>query len=117
MMRMQKRPAVRLGWICPHCKGWSTIASQKPRSPLTVELGFVCRNIDCGHTYVGLLEIVRTLSPSSCPDLSVPLPLSSHVKREPLSALLGMAKEAPGGALDPETLPRQSGLFTEVPVG
>lgn len=118
MRKPKKRPAMRLGWRCPHCKGWATIGAVKPKSILTTELAFACRNIDCGHTFVGLLEIVRTLSPSSCPDLSVDLPLSPHVKREELSALMGAAKEDNrGGAFDPDSLPRQGGLFQGVPVG
>ncbi|MGR3835776.1 ogr/Delta-like zinc finger family protein [Ralstonia pseudosolanacearum] len=38
---------------------------------ITRELYCQCSNVLCGHTFVGLVEVVRTLSPSSTPDPEV----------------------------------------------
>jgi hypothetical protein len=44
------------------------------------EVTYQCDNPDCGHTYIVNMEFARTLSPSAMPDLSLSLPLSSHVR-------------------------------------
>ena len=61
---------------------------------LTRQSVYCCVNAECGHTFVALTEIVRTLSPSATPNPSVNLPLSTHVRRDMLRATLDHAASA-----------------------
>ncbi|QXZ11263.1 ogr/Delta-like zinc finger family protein [Comamonas sp. Y33R10-2] len=79
---------------CPHCETPCLIRSSQKMSRLTRELIYWCTNPECGHTFVALMEVVRTLSPSATPDPSVSLPLSSHVRREMLLSQLEHAGTA-----------------------
>lgn len=53
---------------CPHCGSKSNIRSSRSVTRMTRELYCQCTNLDCGHTFASLVEVVRTLSPSSIPD-------------------------------------------------
>lgn len=79
---------------CPHCRWPSVIRTSEQMSVLTRQYVFCCVNAECGHTFVGTLEISRTLSPSATPDPSVNLPFSSHVRRDMLRAQLEHAGTA-----------------------
>jgi len=79
---------------CPHCRWPSVIRTSEQMSVLTRQYVFCCVNAECGHTFVGTLEISRTLSPSATPDPSVCLPLSSHVRRDMLRLQLDHAASA-----------------------
>ncbi len=79
---------------CPHCKHPALKRNSMQITPLTRESLHYCTNPECGHTFVALTEIVRTLSPSATPDPSVRLPLSSHVRRDLLRATLDHAGTA-----------------------
>ena len=76
---------------CPHCRHPSVIRTSEQMTTLMRQYVFCCVNPECGHTFVGTLEISRTLSPSATPDPSVNLPLSSHVRRDMLRAQLDHA--------------------------
>ena len=80
---------------CPHCDSPCVIRSSEHMSVLTRQSFYCCVNAECGHTFVALTEIVRTLSPSATPNPSVNLPLSSHVRRDLLQATLQNAGVAP----------------------
>ncbi|RIJ88259.1 transcriptional regulator [Ralstonia solanacearum] len=56
---------------CPHCGSVATIRTSRPVSRITRELYCQCSNVICGHTFVSLVEVVRTHSPSSTPDPEV----------------------------------------------
>ncbi|SDC10155.1 Ogr/Delta-like zinc finger [Cupriavidus sp. YR651] len=81
---------------CPHCGSKSNIRSSRPVSRMTRELYCQCTNLDCGHTFVSLVEVVRTLSPSSIPDPDIArqlagrsanaVPARDQVAIQPLSA-------------------------------
>lgn len=79
---------------CPHCGASSEIRTSRMVSKTMRELIFACTNVECGHTFVALTEIVRTLSPSATPDPAVNLPLSSHVRRDMVRVVLDNAHEA-----------------------
>lgn len=79
---------------CPHCKAASVVRTSVQLTQLTREIVYACMNEECGHTFVGLLEVVRTLSPSATPDPSINLPLSTHVRRDLLQAQLAHARSA-----------------------
>lgn len=79
---------------CPHCGTASVVRTSVQQTRLTREIVYACMNEECGHTFVGLLEVVRTLSPSATPDPGINLPLSSHVRRDLLQAQLAHARSA-----------------------
>lgn len=79
---------------CPHCKQQALIRTSAQMSPLLRELRYVCRNDECGHTFVAYAEISYTLSPSAMPDPSINLPFSQHVKRSELIGQLTLAPQA-----------------------
>ena len=54
--------------ICPHCKSIAKIRTSKTMTALTRELRIQCINVECGHTFVAVLEMVRTIRPSGTPD-------------------------------------------------
>lgn len=88
-------PSERTRLECPHCERPSIIRSSRRMSKLTREIAYCCLNPECGHTFVAMTEIVRTLSPSATPDPSVHLPLSSHVRRDLLRAQMDYAHLSP----------------------
>lgn len=63
---------------CPHCGTVAGIRSSRAVSRLTREMYCQCCNLECGHTFVGLVEVVRTLSPSAVPDPDIEKQLSGH---------------------------------------
>jgi hypothetical protein len=70
---------------CPHCSHLGTIVATKVLSS-TVSHHYVrCSNFECGHTWRASTEADLTLSPSSTPDPTVVLPLSSHIRRDVLA--------------------------------
>lgn len=79
---------------CPHCEWPCVIRTSTKLSALTRESMYACTNVECGHTFVGLTEIVRTLSPSATPNPAINLPLSTHVRRELLRTQLDHARAA-----------------------
>lgn len=80
--RVVQRDCKRL--VCPHCEWFSVTRTSRRMSVLSFESIYACNNPECGHTFVAVTEIVRTLSPSAIPDPSVNLPMSSHVRRDVL---------------------------------
>lgn len=56
---------------CPHCSATAYVRSSRLMSPISKEMYYQCSNLECGHTFVGVTEVVRTLSPSACPNPSV----------------------------------------------
>ncbi|HDR8929189.1 TPA: ogr/Delta-like zinc finger family protein [Burkholderia vietnamiensis] len=72
---------------CPHCKGRVIARSSRYMSITLREIVFVCRDPECGHTFVANLEAVRTLSPSAKPNEAIRLPLSPHVKERVMKQL------------------------------
>ncbi|MNR50223.1 DNA-binding transcriptional regulator [compost metagenome] len=56
---------------CPHCSAVAHVRTSRLMSPISKEMYYQCSNLECGHTFVGVIEVVRTLSPSACPNPSV----------------------------------------------
>ena len=79
---------------CPHCEFDSVIRTSMAMTKLMRETTYQCTNPECGHTFIALTEIVRTLSPSATPDPSINIPLSSHVRRDVMRTVLDHAEEA-----------------------
>jgi len=66
---------------CPHCESVANIRTSRPVTRLTRELHCQCTNLECGHTFVSLLEAVRTISPSNTPDPMVTRQLRTCTSR------------------------------------
>lgn len=79
---------------CPHCDAQAEIRTSRLVSKTMREFIYACTNMECGHTFVALSEIVRTLSPSATPNPTVNLPLSSHVRRDMVRVVLDNAGES-----------------------
>lgn len=60
---------------CPHCASRSIVRSSRGVTRLVRDIYFICSESRCGHTFVAQLAVVRSLSPSACPDPRVNLPL------------------------------------------
>lgn len=80
-------------WACPHCKATSEIRTSRMLSETLRESIYACTNPECGHTYVVRASADYTLSPSATPDPKVNMPLSKHVRRGMVRALLDCAAE------------------------
>ena len=79
---------------CPHCEHPAMRRNSLKITVLTHQAMYYCTNPECGHTFVTLTEIVRTLSPSATPNPSVVLPLSDHARRDLMRATLDHASVA-----------------------
>lgn len=61
----------RMKLKCPHCRSTALVRSSRELSPLLREAYYQCNNIACGHTFKANVEVVLTLSPSSCPNPAI----------------------------------------------
>ena len=98
---------------CPHCEFDSVIRTSWVMTKLMRETTYQCTNPECGHTFIALTEIVRTLSPSATPDPQVNIPLSSHVRRDVMRTVLDHADTAAHTAV--YTKPVTGDLFAGAP--
>jgi len=89
---------------CPHCGAVAHIRSSRTVSRMTRELYCQCTNLICGHTFVGLVEVVRTLSPSSNPDPEIAKQLAAR------SGVTGEAHIPPGAVQQHEPLTSHGGM-------
>lgn len=65
---------------CPHCGSRAKVTGCEQITRITRELHYACRNTECGHTYVALLQAIRTISPSAIPHPEITLPFSKRAK-------------------------------------
>ncbi|MEG3182102.1 ogr/Delta-like zinc finger family protein [Sphingomonas sp. LT1P40] len=72
-MTTAKRPRLP-GISCPHCGDRSIVRHSEQVTPIVRELRLVCDNVECGHTFVAQLTVIRTVRPSARPNPSVFLP-------------------------------------------
>ena len=72
---------------CPHCKHKTIIRTSRELTSTLREVTYMCSNALCGHTYIALLEIIRTLSPSAMPDPSISIPQSLYARHVRVKAL------------------------------
>lgn len=66
---------------CPHCDAPAIVRTSVLHNKLLRESMLQCRNALCGHTFSAYTEIVRTISPSACPNNEVCLPISTAAER------------------------------------
>ena len=80
-------------WACPHCRANSEIRTSRMLSSTLRESVYACTNVECGHTFVVRASADYTLSPSATPDPAVRMPLSKHVRRHLVRAVIDCADE------------------------
>lgn len=64
------------GIDCPHCKQRATLRRTVPMSDLIREKTYRCSNDNCGHVFISVEEIQRTVVPPRTPNPGINLPLS-----------------------------------------
>lgn len=60
-----------MAFTCPHCGALANTRSSRRQSIMLRESFMQCSDLECGHTFVTLTEVVRTLSPSGKPNAAV----------------------------------------------
>jgi len=60
---------------CPHCDSPTIVRSSEKITRKTKQAKLICTNPDCGHTFVVMVEAVKTISQSAMPHPSVHLPM------------------------------------------
>lgn len=85
---------------CPHCKGDARVRSSRSLTPTCKQLYLQCSDIECGHTFVAAIEILRTIVPSAAPDPQVHLPIAA-----PRRKLVAANDDGRLGARAPEVAP------------
>lgn len=68
--------AAVLSLRCPHCETRARVRTSRQVTALVSDLNMACDNSECGHTFAAQIQIVRTISPSACPDPRVQLPVA-----------------------------------------
>ena len=91
--KLERPDGQRWGRVCPHCGGPSKIRSSKQITPSYAEQLRWCENPLCGHVWVDAIEAVRTLSPSAVPAPDINIPLSRHIRREQVVAVMHQAEQ------------------------
>ncbi len=66
---------------CPHCDTGARIRSSRQITRTYREIYLQCDNMECGHTFVADLTIVRTIAPSATPRADVNLQLAPRRAR------------------------------------
>lgn len=73
----------KIGMNCPHCGHRAVIRTSIERTRTMRELYFLCPNLLCGHSWVSMLEAIRTISPPSeafrHPDVNLPVSSRNEV--------------------------------------
>ena len=101
-------------WPCPHCEHLCTIRTSNMMTKTMRETTYICSNPECACSFVVNSQIHRMLNVGATPDPSINIPLSSHVRRDVVRAMLDHAEEA---AHQPRyTKPVTGDLFMDSPV-
>jgi hypothetical protein len=67
------------GITCPHCDRRALLRRTKAISALTREKTYRCNNDNCGHVFVSVEEIQRTVVQPRSPRDGIRLPMSKMV--------------------------------------
>jgi len=83
----RKQGAVRglgsgIKFACPHCESPTIVRTSETVTRQTRQAKLICTNADCGHTFVVVVEAVRTISPSAKHHPSVHMPMAhAHARK------------------------------------
>lgn len=69
--------------LCPHCGSRTNIRTSRMVSTTCKEFYLQCQNVECAHTFVSLMEAVRTIAPSQIPNPRVYIPNSPRKQSPP----------------------------------
>jgi hypothetical protein len=61
---------------CPHCEAAASTRTSRKVTALVREVYMQCNNLNCGHTFVAQLSVVRTIAPSNIPRPGLVLPIA-----------------------------------------
>lgn len=64
--------------FCPHCGTRAKVRTSKTLSRTMREIAYQCDDVQCSHSFVGIIEVVRTISPSATPHPEVNLPMTKQ---------------------------------------
>jgi len=71
---LTQKTTARPQLLCPHCKATNLqIRSSTYEHPLLKTIFLQCRNVLCGFTCSGKIEITHEISPSAQPNLDIKL--------------------------------------------
>lgn len=71
---------MRIEIKCPHCQESCFGRDSAQLTRTTKEVKCVCKNADCGHTFIAYFEVTKTLSLSAKPHPDVNIPLSKRLQ-------------------------------------
>ena len=91
--KLERPDGQRWGRVCPHCGAPSKIRSSQQITPSYAEQLRWCENPLCGHIWVDSIEAVRTLSPPAVPNPEINIPLSRHIRRDQVVALMNQSEQ------------------------
>ena len=98
----------------PDCAGDLRIRTSYAVGDTVRRLTYECMNEECGASFVATVSIDARLSLPAQPNTKVMIPLSRHVNRARLRALLDGAPEAD---YTPRTMPPQTGELFDAATG
>lgn len=70
MRQLIKNGAMR----CPHCEAPALCRTSRVVTRLVTHRHYQCTDLECAHTFVASLEVIRTLAPSRKPRPGVNIP-------------------------------------------
>lgn len=77
------KPSNPLANPCPGCGGPSQVRSSRSVTPIFRTVYLQCKDIECGCSFVGALEITHVISPSSRETPKIPLPYRPTLRNQP----------------------------------
>lgn len=91
---------------CPDCGHALRIRTSHPLGKTVRGLQYECMNPECGASFVARVSIETRLSLPAQPTAEVQIPLSKHINRARLRAVLA---DAPDGDYQPKTMSLPNG--------
>lgn len=89
---------------CPDCGAALVKRTSERLHPLYSETMLICKNPDCGATFVGCDEITHRLSPPADPNPSIALPYAPTAARRNWLEEIGLLDESPRPTTQPEAM-------------
>lgn len=74
---------------CPHCGHFARVRTSRLLAAVYAEAYMQCDNHLCGHVFVCAVQVLRSVSPSACPNPEIHIPLARNV----LASVLGQQLE------------------------
>lgn len=71
--------------FCPHCAGRAVVSTSRAATPTVREFWAGCKDLECGHTFAGRIEVIHSIRPSGKPNARVHLPVRAPIRHEPPS--------------------------------